>query len=134
VQNLMVMRFANTMFEPIWNYKYIDHVQITVSETLASAVAAALRQERRAARHGAEPHLSAHGAGAMEPPVALDARSIRDEKVKVFKSIRRCATHRRSRRQRRPGIHRRRRSKDRTEGLTKRRVSTQIRKPRPLSR
>ena len=48
VQNLMVMRFANSIFEPIWNYKYIDHVQITVSETLGVARAAGITT--RAAR------------------------------------------------------------------------------------
>ena len=64
VQNLMVMRFANSMFEPIWNYKYIDHVQITVSETVSSDDRAGLlRQVRRDAGHDSESYFSADGAG-----------------------------------------------------------------------
>ena len=64
VQNLMVMRFANSIFEPIWNYKYIDHVQITVSETLGVGTRGGYYDKSGAtARHGPEPHVPAHGAG-----------------------------------------------------------------------
>ena len=68
VQNLMALRFANTLFEPLWNNLAIDHVQITVAETEGVGRALALlRRLRRAARHGAEPHAAAalpggHGA------------------------------------------------------------------------
>ena len=89
VQNLMVMRFANAMFEPIWNYKYIDHVQITVSETLGVGSRGGYYDKSGALRDMVQNHIfQLMALVAMEPPVALDARSIRDEKVKVFKSIR----------------------------------------------
>ena len=64
VQNLMVMRFGNAIFEPLWNYKYIDHVQITVERNARGGNARRLlRQKRRPARHGAESHVSVNGAG-----------------------------------------------------------------------
>ncbi len=86
----MVMRFANSIFEPIWNYKYIDHVQITVSETLGVGIAAVITTRAGALRDMVQNHMfQLMALVAMEPPVALDAVSIRDEKVKVFKSIRR---------------------------------------------
>ncbi|MCU1276426.1 MAG: zwf [Bryobacterales bacterium] len=89
VQNLLVMRFANTMFEPIWNYKYIDHVQITVSETLGVGNRGGYYDKSGALRDMVQNHIfQLMALVAMEPPVALDARSIRDEKVKVFKSTR----------------------------------------------
>jgi len=89
VQNLMVLRFANSMFEPIWNYKYIDHVQITVSETLGTGGRGGYYNQSGALRDMVQNHMfQLMALTAMEPPAALDARSIRDEKVKVFKSIR----------------------------------------------
>ena len=89
VQNLMVMRFANSIFEPIWNYKYIDYVQITVSETLGVEKRGGYYDKSGALRDMVQNHLSQLMALiAMEPPAALDAVSIRDEKVKVFKSVR----------------------------------------------
>jgi glucose-6-phosphate 1-dehydrogenase len=90
VQNLMVMRFANAIFEPIWNYKYIDHVQITVSETLGVGSRGGYYDKSGATRDMVQNHLfQLMSLVAMEPPVALDAISIRDEKVKVYKSVRR---------------------------------------------
>lgn len=89
VQNLMVMRFANAIFEPIWNYKYIDHVQITVSETLGVGTRGGYYNTSGALRDMVQNHMfQLMALAAMEPPTALDAVSIRDEKVKVFKSIR----------------------------------------------
>src|SRR3982074_2006672 len=89
VQNLLVMRFANAMFEPIWNYKYIDHVQITVSETLGVGSRGGYYDKSGALRDMVQNHIfQLMALVAMEAPVALDARSIRDEKVKVFKSTR----------------------------------------------
>jgi len=89
VQNLMVMRFANSIFEPIWNYKYIDHVQITVSETLGVGSRGGYYDRSGATRDMIQNHMfQLMALVAMEPPVALDAVSIRDEKVKVFKSVR----------------------------------------------
>jgi glucose-6-phosphate 1-dehydrogenase len=89
LQNMMVMRFANSIFEPIWNYKYIDHVQITVSETLSADDRAGYYEKSGAMRDMIQNHIfQLMALVAMEPPVALDATSIRDEKVKVFQSIR----------------------------------------------
>ncbi len=89
VQNLMVLRFANAAFEPIWNYKYIDHVQITVSETLGVGSRGGYYDKSGALRDMVQNHLfQLMALVAMEPPVALDAVSVRDEKVKVYKSVR----------------------------------------------
>jgi glucose-6-phosphate 1-dehydrogenase len=89
VQNLMVMRFANAIFEPIWNYKYIDHVQITVSETLGVEKRGGYYDKSGATRDMVQNHLfQLMALVGMEPPAALDAISIRDEKVKVYKSVR----------------------------------------------
>jgi len=89
LQNMMVMRFANSIFEPIWNYKYIDHVQITVSETLSADDRAGYYDKSGAMRDMIQNHIfQLMALVAMEPPVALDATSIRDEKVKVYQSIR----------------------------------------------
>jgi glucose-6-phosphate 1-dehydrogenase len=93
VQNLMVMRFANSIFEPIWNYKYIDHVQITVSETLSADDRIGYYDKSGATRDMIQNHIfQLMALVAMEPPVALDEMSIRDEKVKVFKSVRPIGT------------------------------------------
>jgi glucose-6-phosphate 1-dehydrogenase len=89
VQNLMVMRFANSIFEPIWNYKYIDHVQITVSETVSADDRAGYYDKSGATRDMIQNHMfQLMALVAMEPPAALDAVSIRDEKVKVYKCVR----------------------------------------------
>lgn len=89
VQNLMVMRFANSIFEPIWNYKYIDHVQITVAETLGVGGRGGYYDKSGALRDMVQNHMfQLMALVAMEPPVGLDSQSIRDEKVKVFRSIR----------------------------------------------
>jgi glucose-6-phosphate 1-dehydrogenase len=92
VQNLMVMRFANAIFEPIWNYKYIDHVQITVGETLGVGSRGGYYDKSGALRDMVQNHMfQLMALVAMEPPVALDSISIRDEKVKVYKSVRRLS-------------------------------------------
>jgi len=89
VQNLLVMRFANSIFEPIWNYRFIEHVQITVSETLGVGTRGGYYDKSGAMRDMIQNHLfQLLALVAMEPPAALDSVSIRDEKVKVYKSIR----------------------------------------------
>ncbi len=89
VQNLMVLRFANSILEPIWNYRYIDHVQITVSETLGVGKRGGYYDRAGATRDMIQNHIfQLMALVAMEPPVALDAKSIRDEKVKVFRAVR----------------------------------------------
>jgi len=89
VQNLMVMRFANSIFEPIWNYKYIDHVQITVAESVNVDDRGGYYDKSGQMRDMIQNHIfQLMALVAMEPPASLDAQSIRDEKVKVYKSIR----------------------------------------------
>lgn len=89
VQNLMVLRFANSIFEPIWNYKYIDHVQITVAEKIGVGGRGGYYDRSGAMRDMMQNHMfQLMALVAMEPPASLDAQSIRDEKVKVYRSVR----------------------------------------------
>ena len=89
VQNLMVLRFANSIFEPIWNHNYIDHVQITVAETVNADDRAGYYDKSGALRDMVQNHIfQLLALTAMEPPAGLDAKSVRDEKTKVYQSIR----------------------------------------------
>ena len=89
VQNIMVFRFANTMFEPIWNRNYIDHVQITVAETVDVGHRAGYYDQAGVLRDMFQNHLMQLLAlVGMEPPAAFDANAIRDEKVKTLRAIR----------------------------------------------
>jgi len=89
VQNILVLRFANSVFEPLWNQKYVDHVQITVSETVGVEGRGATYEQAGALRDMVQNHLM-HLVSlvAMEPPLALEAGAVRDEKVKVLRSLR----------------------------------------------
>ena len=90
VQNLMVLRFANTLFEPIWNRSAIDHVQITVSEDLGLEGRADYYDRSGALRDMVQNHLlQLLCLTAMEPPVSLDGDDIRTEKIKVLKALKR---------------------------------------------
>ncbi len=89
VQNVLVFRFANTMMEPLWNRNYIDHIQITHSEKLGVDTRAAFYDSAGAMRDMIQSHLlQLLTLVAMEPPAAMDSESLRDEKVKVLKSVR----------------------------------------------
>ncbi|OYY93756.1 MAG: glucose-6-phosphate dehydrogenase [Hydrogenophilales bacterium 28-61-23] len=89
VQNLLVFRFANTLIEPLWNRNYIDHVQITVAENLGIEKRADYYDKAGALRDMLQNHLmQLLTLVGMEPPPALEADALRDEKVKVLRSIR----------------------------------------------
>jgi glucose-6-phosphate 1-dehydrogenase len=89
VQNLLVFRFANAIFESLWNYKHIDHVQITVAEEIGIGTRGHFFEEEGLLRDIVQNHMmQLLSLVAMEPPVNLSATAIRDEKVKVLQSIR----------------------------------------------
>jgi len=89
VQNILALRFANGIFEPIWNQHYVDHVQITVAEDIGVGTRGAFYEEAGALRDIVQNHvMQVLCLTAMEPPVAFDAESVREEKVKVLKAVR----------------------------------------------
>jgi glucose-6-phosphate 1-dehydrogenase len=89
VQNLLVLRFGNGIFEPLWNRNYIDHVQITVAESLGIEQRAAFYEHAGALRDMVQSHvLQLASLVALEPPAAFDADDLRNEKIKVLQSIR----------------------------------------------
>ncbi len=98
VQNLLVLRFANAIFEPIWNQKYVDHVQLTVAETLGVEGRGGYYEEAGAIRDMVANHMM-HllSLVAMEAPVSLTADAVRDEKVQILRALRpippQCARH-----------------------------------------
>lgn len=88
VQNLMALRFANALFEPVWNSAHIDHVQITVAETLGVEGRAGYYDTAGALRDMVQNHLlQLLCLVAMEPPTSTAANALRDEKLKVLKSL-----------------------------------------------
>src|ERR1700683_5021212 len=89
VQNILVFRFSNSLFEPVWNRNYIDYVEITAAETVGVENRAAFYEETGALRDMVANHLlQLLALTAMEPPIAFDADSVREQKVQVFRSVR----------------------------------------------
>ncbi len=89
VQNLLMFRFANAIFEPIWNRRYIDHIQITAAETLGVEHRAIYYEQAGILRDMFQNHiLQLLAMTAMEPPSVFQAERVRDEKIKVFRSLR----------------------------------------------
>jgi glucose-6-phosphate 1-dehydrogenase len=89
VQNILVLRFANSFFEPIFNQRYVDHVQITVAETEGVGTRAGYYEQAGALRDMVQNHmLQLVALVAMEPPYALQADAVRDEKLAVIRSLR----------------------------------------------
>jgi glucose-6-phosphate 1-dehydrogenase len=89
VQNFLVMRFANSIFEPIWDRRYVDHIQITASEDLGVGTRAGYYESSGILRDMFQNHLfQVMCLMAMEPPVVFEANAIRDEKLKILQAIR----------------------------------------------
>ena len=88
VRNLLVFRFGNGIFEPIWNRRYVDHVQITVAESIGIEGRGSFYEETGASRDFLQNHLmQLLSLVAMEPPASFDADALRDEKVKVLRAV-----------------------------------------------
>ncbi|WP_420408188.1 glucose-6-phosphate dehydrogenase [Hoeflea sp.] len=89
VQNLMALRFANALYEPLWNSAHIDHVQITVAESVGLEGRAGYYDKAGALRDMVQNHIAQLLClVAMEPPSSMDAEAVRDEKLKVLRSLR----------------------------------------------
>jgi len=89
VQNIFVLRFANSLFEPLWNAKYVDHVQLTVAEAIGVEGRGGYFEEAGIVRDMVQNHMFQFlTLMAMEPPVRFDADAVRDEKTKVLRALR----------------------------------------------
>jgi glucose-6-phosphate 1-dehydrogenase len=89
VQNILAVRFANAIFEPLWNRRYVDHVELTVAESLGVGHRGTFYEQAGALRDIVQNHLlQVLAVTAMEPPANFSADAIRDEKVKLLRSVR----------------------------------------------
>ncbi len=94
VQNILMFRFSNSIFEQLWSRQSVDHIQITVSEKIGVGARGGYYEEAGALRDMVQNHLlQVLALIAMEPPVSLQAEAVRDEKVKLLKSIRRLSAN-----------------------------------------
>jgi len=88
VQNVLALRFANAIFEPVWNRRYVDHIQVTVAESIGVEHRGGFYETAGALRDIVQNHMmQVIGLVLMEPPAKVDGQSIRDEKVKLLRSI-----------------------------------------------
>ncbi|HET9732892.1 MAG TPA: glucose-6-phosphate dehydrogenase [Acidimicrobiales bacterium] len=88
VQNVLALRFANAIFEPVWNRRYVDHVQVTVAESIGVEHRGAFYETAGALRDIVQNHvMQILGLTLLEPPATVDATGIRDEKVKLLRAV-----------------------------------------------
>ena len=136
VQNILAFRFGNGVFEPIWNRRYIDHVQITASETVGIEQRGGYYDKSGALRDMVPNHLfQLISLTAMEPPSSFDANAVRDEQTKVLRAINPFTPEEVLRRLRARPVRRGRREGDRrVRPIATSRTCRPTRRPRRSSR